>query len=390
MSSPAATVHHGRLAPCAATDAGSRGRRHNEPGPAYRSEFQRDRDRIIHSAAFRRLEYKTQVFVNHEGDLFRTRLTHSIEVAQIARSIARALRLNEDLTEGIALAHDLGHTPFGHAGQDALNACMQAWGGFEHNLQSLRVVDELEERYAEFPGLNLTFESREGILKHCSPKNARELGDLGERFLLKQQPSLEAQLTNLADEIAYNSHDVDDGLRSELIDVDQLSEVALFREQYETVRLRYPDLHPRRTIHEVVRRLINCQVVDLVETSLANLERAMPQDIEAVRRHPAPLVAFSESMREQNLELKRFLRRNLYRHYRVHRMTAKASRTITALFNAFIDDPRLMPDEAREKARQLEEQQGDAGRARAVADYIAGMTDRYAIAEYERTFNPSI
>jgi dGTPase len=390
VSSPAATVHHGRLAPCAATDAGSRGRRHSEPGPAYRSEFQRDRDRIIHSAAFRRLEYKTQVFVNHEGDLFRTRLTHSIEVAQIARSIARALRLNEDLTEGIALAHDLGHTPFGHAGQDALNACMQAWGGFEHNLQSLRVVDELEERYAEFPGLNLTFESREGILKHCSPKNARELGDLGERFLLKQQPSLEAQLTNLADEIAYNSHDVDDGLRSELIDVDQLSEVALFREQYETVRLRYPDLHPRRTIHEVVRRLINCQVVDLVETSLANLERAMPQDIEAVRRHPAPLVAFSESMREQNLELKRFLRRNLYRHYRVHRMTAKASRTITALFNAFIDDPRLMPDEAREKARQLEEQQGDAGRARAVADYIAGMTDRYAIAEYERTFNPSI
>ena len=350
MSSPAATVHHGRLAPCAATDAGSRGRRHSEPGPAYRSEFQRDRDRIIHSAAFRRLEYKTQVFVNHEGDLFRTRLTHSIEVAQIARSIARALRLNEDLTEGIALAHDLGHTPFGHAGQDALNACMQAWGGFEHNLQSLRVVDELEERYAEFPGLNLTFESREGILKHCSRKNARDLGDVGERFLLKHQPSLEAQLTNLADEIAYNSHDVDDGLRSELIDVDQLSEVALFREQYETVRLRYPDLHPRRTIHEVVRRLINCQVVDLVETSLANLERALPPDIEAVRRHPAPLVAFSGNMREQNLELKRFLRRNLYRHYRVHRMTAKASRTITALFNAFIDDPRLMPDEAREKA----------------------------------------
>jgi dGTPase len=390
VNSVAATVHHGRLAPYAVTDAGSRGRRHSEPGPAYRSEFQRDRDRIIHSAAFRRLEYKTQVFVNHEGDLFRTRLTHSIEVAQIARSIARALRLNEDLTEGIALAHDLGHTPFGHAGQDALNACMQSYGGFEHNLQSLRVVEELEERYAEFPGLNLTFESREGILKHCSQKNARTLGELGERFLLKQQPSLEAQLTNLADEIAYNSHDVDDGLRSELIDVDQLSEVALFRKQYDTVRRSYPDLHPRRTIHEVVRRLINCQVVDLVETTLGNLERAMPQDVEAVRRQDAALVAFSETMREQNLELKRFLRRNLYRHYRVHRMTAKASRTITALFNAFIDDPRLMPDEARDKARQLEEQQGDAGRARAVADYIAGMTDRYAIAEYERTFNPSI
>ena len=390
MNSVAATVHHGRLAPYAVTDAGSRGRRHSEPGPAYRSEFQRDRDRIIHSAAFRRLEYKTQVFVNHEGDLFRTRLTHSIEVAQIARSIARALRLNEDLTEGIALAHDLGHTPFGHAGQDALNACMQAYGGFEHNLQSLRVVEELEERYAEFPGLNLTFESREGILKHCSQKNARALGELGERFLLKQQPSLEAQLTNLADEIAYNSHDVDDGLRSELIDVDQLSEVALFREQYDTVRRSYPDLHPRRTIHEVVRRLINCQVVDLVETTLGNLERAMPQDVEAVRRQDAALVAFSETMREQNLELKRFLRNNLYRHYRVHRMTSKASRTITALFSAFIDDPRLMPDEAQEKVRQLEQEQGDNGRARAVADYIAGMTDRYAIAEYDRTFNPSI
>ena len=390
MSSVAATLHHGRLAPFAVTDTGSRGRRYSEPGPAYRSEFQRDRDRIIHSAAFRRLEYKTQVFVNHEGDLFRTRLTHSIEVAQIARSIARALRLNEDLTEGIALAHDLGHTPFGHAGQDALNACMQAFGGFEHNLQSLRVVDELEERYAGFPGLNLTFESREGILKHCSQKNARMLGELGERFLKKQQPSLEAQLTNLADEIAYNSHDVDDGLRSELIDVEQLCEVALFREQYETVRRSYPDLHPRRTIHEVVRRLINCQVVDLVETTLGNLDRATPQDVEAVRRHSTALISFSESMRDQNLELKRFLRNNLYRHYRVHRMTSKASRTISALFGAFINDPRLMPDEAQAKVRMLGEEQGDPGRARAVADYIAGMTDRYAIAEYDRTFNPSI
>ena len=390
MSSVAATVHNGRLAPYAVTDTGSRGRRHNEPGPAYRSEFQRDRDRIIHSAAFRRLEYKTQVFVNHEGDLFRTRLTHSIEVAQIARSIARALRLNEDLTEGIALAHDLGHTPFGHAGQDALNACMQSHGGFEHNLQSLRVVEELEERYAGFPGLNLTFESREGILKHCSQKNARTLGELGKRFLEKQQPSLEAQLTNLADEIAYNSHDVDDGLRSELIDVEQLSEVTLFRKQYDTVRRSYPDLHPRRTIHEVVRRLINCQVVDLVETTLGNLERAMPQDVEAVRQQDAALVAFSHAMREQNLELKRFLRNNLYRHYRVHRMTVKAGRTISALFNAFIEDPRLMPYEAQDKVRRLEQEQGENGRARAVADYIAGMTDRYAIAEYERTFNPSV
>ena len=355
-----------------------------------RSEFQRDRDRIIHSAAFRRLEYKTQVFVNHEGDLFRTRLTHSIEVAQIARSIARALRLNEDLTEGIALAHDLGHTPFGHAGQDALNACMHDYGGFEHNLQSLRVVDELEERYAEFPGLNLTFETREGILKHCSRKHAESLGDIGRRFIEHQQPSLEAQLTNLGDEIAYNSHDVDDGLRSGLIAVEELADVALFQQQYTDVRSKYPDLAPRRTIHEVVRRLINCQVVDLVATSTRKLEQAAPANIEALRTHGEPLISFSDTMREQNLELKRFLRNNLYRHYRVHRMSAKAAQTITALFEAFNDDTRLMPDEAQLKSRELEKGHGRDGRARAVADYIAGMTDRYAIAEYERVFNPAI
>ena len=378
------------FAACAAISAGSRGRHYPEPAPALRSEFQRDRDRIIHSAAFRRLEYKTQVFVNHEGDLFRTRLTHSIEVAQIARSIARALHLNEDLTEAIALAHDLGHTPFGHAGQDALNDCMRDHGGFEHNLQSLRVVDELEERYAEFPGLNLTFETREGILKHCSRRNAEALGELGRRFLDRRQPSLEAQLTNLGDEIAYNSHDVDDGLRSGLIAVDDLADIALFREQYETVRTKYPALAPRRTIHEVVRRLINCQVLDLVETSNNNLRQAAPADIDAVRALDRPLISFSESMREQNQELKQFLRNNLYRHYRVHRMTSKAARTITALFQAFIDDPRLMPDEVRQKTRELEEITGMEGRARSVADYIAGMTDRYAIAEYERVFNPSI
>ena len=377
------------LAPYAATPASCKGRMHPEPAPAYRSEYQRDRDRVIHSAAFRRLEYKTQVFVNHEGDLFRTRLTHSIEVAQIARSVARALRLNEDLTEGIALAHDLGHTPFGHAGQDALNSCMQDYGGFEHNLQSLRVVDELEERYAEFPGLNLTFETREGILKHCSRKNAMLLGALGQRFLDRTQPSLEAQLTNLADEIAYNSHDVDDGLRSGLISVDSLTEIALFREQYDTVRRLYPGLPPRRTIHEVVRRLIGCQVIDLVETSIANLETAAPRDIEAVRHHGKALITFSDAMREKNLELKSYLRSNLYRHYRVHRMTAKAIRTITSLFEAFFSDPRLMPDEARQHTSQLEQNDGKHGRARAVADYIAGMTDRYAIAEYDRTFNPA-
>ncbi len=389
MSSVSNTTHNSTLAPCAADPAASRGRLYPEASPAYRSEYQRDRDRIIHSAAFRRLEYKTQVFVNHEGDLFRTRLTHSIEVAQVARSIARALQLNEDLTEGIALAHDLGHTPFGHAGQDALNACMKSYGGFEHNLQSLRVVDELEERYAEFPGLNLTFETREGILKHCSLKNAAELGELGRRFIEKQQPSLEAQLTNLADEIAYNSHDVDDGLRSGLITVEALATVTLFQEQYEIVRSLYPDLAPRRTIHEIVRRLIGCQVIDLVETSKAALLQANPDSADAVRQHGEPLIDFSDSMRAKNIELKRFLRTRLYRHYRVHRMSAKAGRTITALFEAYIDDPRLMPEDAQQQVALLEKTFGKDGRARAVADYIAGMTDRYAIAEYQRTFNPA-
>jgi dGTPase len=375
------------LAVYAVNDTVSRGRRFAEPGPSYRSEFQRDRDRIIHAAAFRRLEYKTQVFVNHEGDLFRTRLTHSIEVAQIARSMARALRLNEDLTEAIALAHDLGHTPFGHAGQDALNDCMQNFGGFEHNLQSLRVVDELEEKYADFQGLNLCFETREGILKHCSLKNAAELGAIGERFLNKQQPSLEAQLTDLADGIAYNSHDVDDGLRAELISLDQLREIPLFDDQYTEVRRKYPALPQRRCIHEVVRRLINCQVVDLVQTSDQRLAAARPASLEAVRSHGAPLIAFSDTMQERNLELKRFLRTRLYRHYRVHRMSVKAVRVIRDLFQAFFEDPRLLPDETQHKVRQLGEHNGAAGQARAVADYIAGMTDRFAIREHRRVYN---
>src|SRR5512138_1403763 len=245
------------LAPYAAHDSRTRARRYAESPPAFRSEFQRARDRIIHSNAFRRLVYKTQVFVNHEGDLYRTRLTHSIEVAQIARTIARALRLNETLAEAICLAHDLGHTPFGHAGQDALNDCMKPYGGFEHNLQSLRVVDELEERYAAFPGLNLTFETREGILKHCSLNNARQLGELGERFIKRRQPTLEAQIANLADEIAYNNHDLDDGLRAGLIDLEELRQVPLFRRQLETVIALYPQLQDRRLIHEVVRRMIN-------------------------------------------------------------------------------------------------------------------------------------
>ena len=377
------------LARYAAHPSESRGRKFSEPSPAYRSEFQRDRDRVVHSAAFRRLEYKTQVFVNHEGDLFRTRLTHSIEVAQIGRAIARTLRLNEDLTEAISLAHDLGHTPFGHAGQGALNECMREFGGFEHNLQSLRVVDELEERYADFDGLNLTFETREGILKHCSPRKARELGDVGERFLKSQQAGLEAQLANLADEIAYNNHDVDDGLRSGLITVNQMLDVGLFEEQYAIVSKEYPTLTERRTVHEVVRRMINRQVVDLVETSRAHLVTLAPADIEAVRNHDGPLIGFSEAMWAQNLALKQFLRKHLYQHYRVCRMSAKAERIVRSLFEIFIDDPRLLPPEAAQRVDQLEAVNKKAGRARAIADYIAGMTDRYAIREYGRIFDPA-
>jgi dGTPase len=370
----------------AASDASSRGRRHAEAAPAYRSEYQRDRDRIVHCGAFRRLEYKTQVFVNHEGDLFRTRLTHSIEVAQIGRSIARTLALNEDLTEAISLAHDLGHTPFGHSGQDALNSCMQEFGGFEHNLQSLRVVDLLEERYAEFPGLNLTFETREGILKHCSLKNAEQLGDVGRRFIEKKQPNLEAQVANLADEIAYNNHDVDDGLRSGLITVEQLQEVKLFGEQHAEVSRRHPQLPERVRIHEIVRRMINLLVVDLVEESRRRLADSGVAGIDDVRNAGRALIGFSEPVREQSLELKRFLRTRLYDHFRVRRMTRKAEQIVTDLFGAFMDDPRLLPPQFQDKARTAADDR--IARARVTADYIAGMTDRFAIREHKRMFDP--
>jgi len=376
------------LAPYAAHDERSRGRRYPEPKPEFRTEFQRDRDRIIHANAFRRLVYKTQVFVNHEGDLYRTRVTHSIEVAQIARSIARALRLNETLTEAISLAHDLGHTPFGHAGQDALNACMRQYGGFEHNLQSLRVVDELEDRYAAFRGLNLTFECREGILKHCSVRNARQLGELGERFIKRRQPSLEAQLANLADEIAYNNHDVDDGVRAGLIDVQSLCEVSLFRRQHEAVCVQYPKLDDRKLLHEVVRRMINFLVLDVIRTTQAQLEEAAPRTIEDVRRRSKPLVGMSAAVRKEHLELKAFLNEHVYRHYKVLRMTSKARRVLHELFETFLDDVNLMPTEHRELAMRGEKENGKPGRARAVADYVAGMTDRYAILEHRRLFEP--
>jgi dGTPase len=367
---------HGR-APYAADPERSRGRGHLERPPRERSEYQRDRDRIIHSTAFRRLEYKTQVFVNHEGDLFRTRLTHSLEVAQLSRSVARSLWLDEDLTEAIALAHDLGHTPFGHSGQDALNACMKPYGGFEHNLQSLRVVDVLEQRYGAFDGLNLTFETREGILKHCSVRNARELGDVGERFLAKRRPSLEAQIANVADEIAYNNHDVDDGLRSGLLELEQLSEVAIFKRHMEVALNEFPNLTGRRLIHETVRRMIDTLVTDLIESSAAMIRRAAPCDLEAIRDAPA-LIGFSEHIREQQLELKRFLHQNLYLHFRVARMSSKARRIVTELFNAFLQEPDLLPPEFQSRAAE--------NKPRAIADYIAGMTDRYAMIEHRRLF----
>jgi dGTPase len=377
------------LAAYAAHDEQSRGRRHAEPQPAYRSEYQRDRDRIVHSTAFRRLVYKTQVFVNHEGDLYRTRLTHSLEVAQIARTIAHALDLNEVLAEAICLAHDLGHTPFGHAGQDALHECMLDFGGFEHNLQSLRVVDELEEHYAEFNGLNLSFECREGILKHCSHNNALLLGDVGERFIKRQQPGLEAQLANFADEIAYNNHDVDDGIRAGLITVDELLEVPLFLECHREVVAAYPKLGGRRLVFEILRRMINRLVSDLIGASAARLRESGVASIADVRTRADALIGFSDETRELNWKLKSFLREHVYKHYKVRRMTAKARRVVGALFDAFFNEPNLMPDEHKHMAVRLESAAGSSGRARAVADYIAGMTDRYAILEHRRLFDPS-
>ena len=365
------------LASYAVSVDNSLGRCLHEDAPNFRSEFQRDRDRIVHSTAFRRLEYKTQVFVNHEGDLFRTRLTHSVEVAQIARSIARTLGLNEDLTEAISLAHDLGHTPFGHAGQDALNACMRTFGGFEHNLQSLRIVDDLEERYASFSGLNLMYETREGIIKHCSLENARELGEIGLRFLENRRPSLEGQLCNLADEIAYNNHDVDDGLRSGLITLQQLEDEPLFARHLSIVRAQYNVLTERRQVHETVRRMINHLVTDLIVETRQRILAAGIVSVADVRKAPA-LLAFSEETLGWHLSLKRFLRKNLYQHYQVLRMTSRANRIITDLFNTFYADARLIPPQYRSRA--------ESDMPRAIADYIAGMTDRYAIKEHRRLF----
>ncbi|MDR3370017.1 deoxyguanosinetriphosphate triphosphohydrolase [Rhodoferax sp.] len=386
------------LAPYACDPGQSRGRRFAQAPAPTRTEYQRDRDRIVHSSAFRRLVYKTQVFLNHEGDLFRTRLTHSLEVAQLGRSIARSLGLNEDLVEAIALAHDVGHTPFGHAGQDALNGCMAAFGGFEHNLQSLRVVDHLEERYPEFDGLNLTFETREGILKHCPRPQAQllelaEPGGVGRRFLDHQQPSLEAQLCNLADEIAYNAHDIDDGVRSGLLTPDQLHEVALYNQFQVQTLAEHPHLgskdQGRRLLYESIRRMLSSQVYDVIAATQVALDAAQPANVQAVRSLP-PLVQFGPVMREQSKALKAFLLQHLYRHPQVAHITGQAQVVVKDLFSAFICAPDELPQRYQNRIRLAHESRPDLDDdaqtrvARIVADYIAGMTDRFALREHER------
>jgi dGTPase len=369
------------LAPWAIDPQRSRGRRIDEGSAAPRSEHQRDRDRIVHSTAFRRLVYKTQVFINHEGDLFRTRLTHSLEVAQLGRSVARALQLNEDLVEAIALAHDLGHTPFGHAGQDALHECMREHGGFEHNLQSLRVVDRLEQRYPDFDGLNLTFETREGILKHCSRHNAERLQAAepdgpARRFIDGTQPSLEAQIVNLADEMAYNAHDIDDGFRSGLLKREPLLELPLFRRFRDEALAAHPRLMAgaeRRWLFETLRRMLSTLVGDMVAATAAAVAQAAPHDADALRR-AAPMATFSPSLRSGIAELKRFLFAQLYRHPQVLQTTERARQIVDELFRLYLDHPDEMPSDYADQADL----------ARAVADYIAGMTDRFAQREHQR------
>ena len=381
------------LAAYACHPAQSRGRRFAQVPAPTRTEYQRDRDRIVHCTAFRRLVYKTQVFLNHEGDLFRTRLTHSLEVAQLGRSVARSLKLNEDLVEAIALAHDLGHTPFGHAGQDALNDCMQSFGGFEHNLQSLRVVDTLEARYPQYDGLNLTFETREGILKHCSRTHAQALergepGGVGRRFLDRTQPSLEAQLCNLADEIAYNAHDIDDGVRSGLITLEQLQDVALFDDFKRETLAEFPHLldktQGRRLLYESIRRMLSAQVYDVIAATGLALKAAAPLSVDEVRQM-APLLQFSDDMQAQSQALKSFLLHQLYRHPRVMHTTGQAQQVVRELFAAYLASPQEMPEHFLARAEQARDALEDATAiARVVADYIAGMTDRFAGREHAR------
>jgi dGTPase len=388
------------LAPYACDPLHTRGRRFDELKALTRTDFQRDRDRIVHCTAFRRLVYKTQVFLNHEGDLFRTRMTHSLEVAQLGRSIARSLRLNEDLVEAIALAHDLGHTPFGHAGQDALNDCMKPYGGFEHNLQSLRVVDQLEERYPAFNGLNLCFETREGILKHCSRLNALALeadeprygqtgGGVGQRFLTRTQPSLEAQLCNLADEIAYNAHDIDDGVRSGLITMEQLSEVPLFEDFRCLAVASHPQLaessHTRRLLYESIRLMLSAQVFNVIENTQLAIDKLGPKSVAEVRALPA-LVSFDAEMQKKSIHLKAFLSQHLYRHAQVVDKMNLAKQMVRDLFGAYSSNPIEMQSGFAARCANLDGKGSlqPAAIQRVVADYIAGMTDRFAAREHER------
>ena len=369
------------LACYATSETNSLGRERYEEPASYRNEFQRDRDRIVHSSAFRRLEYKTQVFLNHVGDMFRTRLTHSIEVSQIGRTISRALHLNEDLTEAVCLAHDLGHTPFGHAGQDQLNQCMREFGGFEHNLQSLRVVDVLEDQYAEFSGLNLMYETREGILKHCSRARAISLGSIGQRFLDRQQPCLEAQVADIADQIAYNSHDVDDGLRSGLITFPQLDSCALFTKEHAWVLQRWPNLSEKSMAHEIKRRMITYLVEDVISTSQVNFALLDPLTIGDIRQAESSLICFSDAVQSQKKELNKFLYKNLYQHPTVQHMNREATNVICYLFDQFMSKSNLLPQAIHKKILL---DGSESGKAVMISDYIAGMTDRFAFAEFER------
>jgi len=357
------------LAPYASSPEKSKGRVYDEAPSNLRNVFQRDRDRIIHSSSFRRLQYKTQVFVNHEGDMFRSRLTHSLEVAQVSRGIARSLNCHEDLVEAIALAHDLGHTPFGHAGQDALNDCMREFGGFEHNLQSLRVVDKLEKKYALFDGLNLSYEVREGILKHCSLKNARKLGELGQRFLNKTQPTLEAQIVNIADEIAYLHHDLDDGFRSGILDFDLLKSLHFFQDKYDQVINEHGSLNHEQILNEIIRRMMNMIIRDVCNESFKKIETYNPTTVEDVRASSS-IVNFSESMLSHIKQIKQFSRVNLYNHPRISNMTDRAHITLKKLFKYFQINYDLIPNSFKTDVKETKE--------RIISDYIAGMTDRFA------------
>lgn len=384
----AEAAYESTLTPYACRTEHSRGRRFDEPESLHRNPYQRDRDRIIHSTAFRRLEYKTQVFVNHEGDHYRTRLTHSIEVAQIARSICRSMRLHEDLAEAVALAHDLGHTPFGHSGQDALDAVMQPYGGFEHNRQSLRIVETLERKYAAFPGLNLSFETREGIVKHHSAYDTPSNRDLA-CYRLDEQPALEAQIGNLADEIAYNNHDIDDGFRAGMLTLEALRGLELFGRYYDEVEQAYPEASQRLQVNETVRRMINCLIIDVIEETTRRIEEAGVSNFADVRSAASALVGFSREARRLNGELKKFLYKNMYRNYRVARMASKAERVIREIFEIYMQTPEMLPPHQQQLMQQAD-RHGSPDReqlARLIADYIAGMTDRYALEEHDRLFN---